>query len=603
MPRNGSGVYSLPAGYLAIDGQTIQPAQHNTPLQDIAADLNGITSGSVSMNGAGVTPTGGSVVRTLAAKAGEFLSVKDFGAVGDGVTDDRAAIQAAIDYLTPNDASGVVSRATAMRGGGVVYFPPGIYRTTGTLYSGSYVTLQGAGAAMFPQQALTAVGQSAKPNGSIIFADFSTAFAPILHVSPFVLATSGGSPALTSGQTIGTRFKSLSENPISGEDVDNARINYCEGANIRDLTLVYAGTRGFAGIRWTAASNSIIDNVAIRNVQHGVFAESNWESSLHRLQVFDFSKTGYRGAGNQHSVLLEGSWIHAGGRVLAGDKPLGVYGEFINGMTIDAVAIDECWDAIVLQTGAGASINGVHSERVKNVWLTVNGVHGVRGHGNHIIQNVIDARTYETSLIFDGNDCEVEINVVASDTSNAGTFPGKTYAIGTNPNTGERTNLDYAGANRTSLTFVGMGKLAGDANYVPRQSGNIRFLDDRGEWLIAGISESNSYNDDYRLHGNTGATRARSFYFNGTRVSYDLWNSSGCVAYRNSDNAPMLGYDTARNCTIMAGGVELHPVFGTPEGFVTAPRGSLACDTSTGKLYAKTTTSGNTGWQLVGAQS
>lgn len=40
------------------------------------------------------------------------VSVKDFGATGDGVTDDRAAVQAAIDSLT---------------NGGTVFFPPGTY--------------------------------------------------------------------------------------------------------------------------------------------------------------------------------------------------------------------------------------------------------------------------------------------------------------------------------------------------------------------------------------------------------------------------------------------------------------------------------------------
>lgn len=40
MSRNGSGVYSLPAGYLATDGQTIEVSQHNPPLEDLADDAN-----------------------------------------------------------------------------------------------------------------------------------------------------------------------------------------------------------------------------------------------------------------------------------------------------------------------------------------------------------------------------------------------------------------------------------------------------------------------------------------------------------------------------------------------------------------------------------
>lgn len=47
-------------------------------------------------------------------KLAQYVSVKDFGAVGDGVTDDRAAIQNAID-------------AVYAQGGGVVYVPAGTY--------------------------------------------------------------------------------------------------------------------------------------------------------------------------------------------------------------------------------------------------------------------------------------------------------------------------------------------------------------------------------------------------------------------------------------------------------------------------------------------
>lgn len=53
MPRNGSGVYSLPAIYIATTGQTITAIQHNSPLTDIAADLN--TARSIATGGTGAT--------------------------------------------------------------------------------------------------------------------------------------------------------------------------------------------------------------------------------------------------------------------------------------------------------------------------------------------------------------------------------------------------------------------------------------------------------------------------------------------------------------------------------------------------------------------
>lgn len=56
----------------------------------------------------------GAVVRTVQDKARERISVKDFGAIGDGVADDTASIQDAIDHLLENF-------------GGVLLFPAGTY--------------------------------------------------------------------------------------------------------------------------------------------------------------------------------------------------------------------------------------------------------------------------------------------------------------------------------------------------------------------------------------------------------------------------------------------------------------------------------------------
>lgn len=66
----------------------------------------------------------GATPRTLLSKTADIVSVKDFGAVGDGVTDDTAAIQAAFDSFSGNKPI-------------IVYFPVTgsgqYYRTTSTI--------------------------------------------------------------------------------------------------------------------------------------------------------------------------------------------------------------------------------------------------------------------------------------------------------------------------------------------------------------------------------------------------------------------------------------------------------------------------------------
>jgi len=74
----------------------------------------------IGANNLAVTATGSTTARTLANRFADVVNVKDFGAVGDGVTDDTAAIQAAF------------TQATAL-GKSCIYFPKGNYSVSSVI--------------------------------------------------------------------------------------------------------------------------------------------------------------------------------------------------------------------------------------------------------------------------------------------------------------------------------------------------------------------------------------------------------------------------------------------------------------------------------------
>jgi hypothetical protein len=88
-------------------------------------------------------------IRELYQKKIERISVKDapFNAVGDGVTDDTAAIQAAFNYIVANTSAGLTtsgSLTTSFSGTSPrLYFPKGTYLVTGTVTLGSYLDVLG----------------------------------------------------------------------------------------------------------------------------------------------------------------------------------------------------------------------------------------------------------------------------------------------------------------------------------------------------------------------------------------------------------------------------------------------------------------------------
>lgn len=159
--NSGSGLPQLASGEMAwsIDAQNLwigngsvaegAPAVGNTKIltqNDLGSNGNilDLISYQYKKNDYSiVTGTQGAnypYIRDIQRKLDEVTSVTDFGAVGDGVTDDTAAIQLAINQLFLNsiNITNVSSRVT-------LHFPPGKYIVSATLYIPSYATLTGAG--------------------------------------------------------------------------------------------------------------------------------------------------------------------------------------------------------------------------------------------------------------------------------------------------------------------------------------------------------------------------------------------------------------------------------------------------------------------------
>lgn len=112
----------------------------NITTQDAMNALTAFEASLASTQGSslvGYVPASGPPGRTVQAKLRDVVSVKDFGAVGDGTTNDTTALQAAIAYC----------ESATQYGGRALYIPGGRYLITGALTLGKeFITIFGDGA-------------------------------------------------------------------------------------------------------------------------------------------------------------------------------------------------------------------------------------------------------------------------------------------------------------------------------------------------------------------------------------------------------------------------------------------------------------------------
>ena len=139
--------WSVDERRLFIGNGTIQdgaPVVGNTEILTEFSDIlafqttytyKGEAAGYIAQTG----PTPGTPVsQSLQSWMDQWASVKDFGAVGDGVTDDTAAINRALYQLFCRETNPQIRRS--------LYFPAGVYLINETIIIPPYATLYGEGA-------------------------------------------------------------------------------------------------------------------------------------------------------------------------------------------------------------------------------------------------------------------------------------------------------------------------------------------------------------------------------------------------------------------------------------------------------------------------
>ena len=251
------------------------PIVGNTEILTEFSDiLNFTTTYTYKGEAAGYTvqtgPTPGTpVTQSLQSWLDQFATVTDFGATGDGVTDDTAAINRALYQLFCREVNPQIRRS--------LFFPAGVYRVTGSINIPPYATLYGEGLdnsiialdlGINDYAARTA--DSAQQIGVNIGSGGATrpSFITISNMK-FQNNNDTGTPFLVQ-DAVNCRFQNVSfEGPLTTTDLtsdtdDSMGVEFASTITYACEQIVFDGCR-FSGTTWASYSDQQINGVVFSN--------------------------------------------------------------------------------------------------------------------------------------------------------------------------------------------------------------------------------------------------------------------------------------------------------------------------------------------------
>ncbi|SLN74727.1 hypothetical protein ROJ8625_04088 [Roseivivax jejudonensis] len=226
MPRSGD-TYSLPAGYLAVDGQTASASQHNDPLEDLEQEQN--AARPIAVGGTGSTSP--SAART---------------ALGLEIGSDVLAYNAEIDALTDDELGQIQNIGTT-----TISASQWGYLGAATAFAGTLLDDANAGAARTTLGLGTIATQSA---GNVDIGGGEIDGTPIgansASTGAFTTLSASGATTITGSGEVATLVNSSAGNVYMGFDRDGAREAYVgfNNGSSSDFTIINE-TTGYVRVR------------------------------------------------------------------------------------------------------------------------------------------------------------------------------------------------------------------------------------------------------------------------------------------------------------------------------------------------------------------
>jgi len=579
-------------GIFATDAPNLILRNDQTLRNDLLAPSGSSLVGSVGQGA-------GSVPRTVQGKLRDVVSVKDFGAIGDGVTDDTAAFQAC--FLAHPQAD--------------IKIPGGVYVLTSTLSKNSGVisgdgrdsvlvfdNMAGADGFVFNPQiqqtlsgaihlTLLARGTNAgrafvAPQNSIQYATRRSAYIfDNLYIAGYTLPPPGTQNAF---ETVETWLCGIETGDGIGCDITSYQFfgNYRSDTD-PDLQVQSCGIRLRAAFTLLTAQ---LSKLTITNAYRGI---EIGKGSFWQITNFDISHS-FDGvyqieAGAFNECVLSNGNINS--------QHFGVYFFDIGGRRIDTVIVrrhrfgwksatydwyglklDNCNSTWISKFEAEPSeVDGAFLGNQYNMYLNTCG--GV------LIDGVLVGTTCDDGILLDN--CS---QIVISNTESFQSGPAANLFHFIN-----NTRNTHIGNYSVVSSFSG-NILVKDAATLPNP---IQMMNQAFDFQTSGsaamsLTRSNAVADNriWRFALGSNSFNRQVATDAGVGTNYELVTRTGATVDEIQWRATQLRVGNAG--PIIRGGA------GSPEGLITAPPGSLWLQTTSGGgNYQKLTGSGNTGWVLI----